>query len=189
MTLILTGAPEAEPVTLTDARSFLRLQGTADDELLSGLITAARQDVERATGLALIDQTWRMAIDRLPPSDMATLMRHPVREILSVTVFGSEGEASLVDPADYQADLMSRPARLLFVRRPAMARAMNGLEIDFRAGFGEAGPDVPDLLRRAILLLVAHWYEFRASFGPGDQPVSYPQSYERMIASYRDRRL
>ena len=49
MTLILTGAPEAEPVTLTDARSFLRLQGTADDELLSGLITAARQDIERAS--------------------------------------------------------------------------------------------------------------------------------------------
>ena len=66
---------------------------------------------------------------------------------------------------------------------------MNGLEIDFRAGFGEAGTDVPDLLRRAILLLVAHWYEFRAGFGPGDQPVSYPPSYERMIAHYRDRRL
>ena len=61
--------------------------------------------------------------------------------------------------------------------------------LQVRAGFGEAGTDVPDLLRRAILVLVAHWYEFRASFGPGDQPVSYPQNYERMIAFYRDRRL
>ena len=26
---------------------------------------------------------------------------------------------------------------------------MNGLEVDFRSGFGEAGPDVPDTLRRA----------------------------------------
>ena len=27
---------------------------------------------------------------------------HPVRTVLSVTAFGTEGEASLVDPADYQ---------------------------------------------------------------------------------------
>ena len=31
---------------------------------------------------------------------------------------------------------------------------MNGIEIDFSAGFGEAGTDVPDLLNRAILVLV-----------------------------------
>lgn len=66
---------------------------------------------------------------------------------------------------------------------------MNGVEIDFTAGFGEAGTDVPDLLRRAILLLAAHWYEFRTGFGPEDQPVSYPPAYERLIAGYRERRL
>ena len=66
---------------------------------------------------------------------------------------------------------------------------MNGVEIDFTAGFGEAGADVPDLLKRAILLLVGHWYEFRAGFGPADQPVSYPAGYERLIAFYRAGRL
>jgi uncharacterized phiE125 gp8 family phage protein len=66
---------------------------------------------------------------------------------------------------------------------------MNGVEIDFSAGFGEAGADVPDLLKRAILLLVAHWFEFRAGFGPADQPASYPAGYERLIAGYRAGRL
>lgn len=189
MTLIRTGAPEAEPVTVADAKAMLRLAGSTEDELIGGLIRAAREDVERSTGMALIDQTWRLALDALPASDCAMLARHPVREILSVTTYGSEGEAMLVDPADYQADLSSRPARLMFLKRPMQLRAMNGIEIDFRAGFGEAGTDVPDLLKRAILVLVAHWYEFRASYGPDDQPVSYPPSYERMIAPYRDRRL
>ena len=106
-----------------------------------------------------------------------------------MTAYGTEGEASLVDPADYQLDTLSRPARLHFEARPEPLRIMNGIEIDFSAGFGEAGTDVPDLLRRAILLLVAHWYEFRAQFEPADQPVSYPAGYDRMIASYRDRRL
>jgi len=48
---------------------------------------------------------------------------------------------------------------------------------------------VPDLLKRAILLLVAHWYEFRSGFGPDDQPASFPPGYERLIAGYRAGRL
>jgi uncharacterized phiE125 gp8 family phage protein len=167
----------------------LRLDGAAEDELLSGLIRAAREEVERATGLALIEQSWRLVLDCFPRSGRVTIPLHPVREILSVTLYGSEGEASLLDPACYEADTLSRPARLHFTAPPAPLRAMNGIEIDFSAGFGEAGTDVPDLLRRAMLLLVAHWYEFRAGLGPSDQPVSYPAGYERLIAFYRAGRL
>ena len=80
---------------------------TARTTLLAGLIRAAREDVERATGTALIDQSWRLALDRWPSERLRRCCRcHPVREILSVTVYGSEGEASLVDPDDYAA----RPA-------------------------------------------------------------------------------
>ena len=189
MALFRTVEPSAEPVTPAEARAHLRLGHTSDDELLSGLVRAARQEVERAAGLALLEQHWRLTLDRWPRSGCAALAVHPVREVLSVTVFGSEGEASLVPPAGYEVDTLSRPARIHFSETPAPARVVNGIEIDFAAGFGEAGTDVPDLLKRAILLLVAHWYEFRAGFGPGDQPVSFPAGYDRLIAGYRARRL
>lgn len=189
MTLFRTVEPEAEPVTLAEVKTHLRLAGTSEDDLLAGLIRAAREDVERSTGTALIDQHWRLSLDCLPPSDTVSLLRHPVREITAVTAYGTEGEATMVSAEDYVADLASRPARLHLLRRPQYGRAMNGLEIDFRAGFGEAGTDVPDLLRRAILLLVAHWYEFRAGYRPDEQPVSYPPGYERMLSGHRLRRL
>ncbi len=189
MTLIRTVDPAAEPVTLADVKAHLRLDGDSEDELLNGLVRAAREDVERATGLALIEQNWRLALDDWPREGCVSVPLHPVREILAVTAYGSEGEASVIAPSGYQTDIASRPARVHFDGPPGALRAMNGIEIDFVAGFGEAATDVPDLLRRAIILLVAHWYEFRASFGPGDQPVSYPVDYERMIAPYRRRRL
>ena len=66
---------------------------------------------------------------------------------------------------------------------------MNGIEIDFSAGFGESGADVPDLLKRAILLLVAHWYEFRGAVSADQQPVSLPESYRQLIAGFREVRL
>lgn len=189
MTLFRTQPPAAEPVTLNEAKAHLRVAHASEDDLISALIRAAREEVERATGLALIDQAWRLAADRLPASDTLLLHRHPVREVLSVTVYGSEGEAALVPADDWQLDSLSRPARLHFRKRPQVLQAMNGIEVDFSAGFGEAGTDVPDLLKRAVLLLVAHWYEFRSSVGPEQQPVSYPAGYDRLISGYRERRL
>ena len=189
MTLFRTVEPAAEPVTLADVKAHLRITDDSEDTLLSGLIRVAREDLERATGVALITQDWRLALDHWPSQGCALLTIHPVREVLSVTAFGTEGEASLINPADYQLDMLSRPARLHFETRPEPLRIFNGVEIDFSAGYGEAGTDVPDLLKRAILLLVGHWYEFRAHFEPAEQPVSYPAAYDRIVASYRSRRL
>jgi len=189
MTLFRTVAPAAEPVTLAEAKAYLRLQHDSEDALLAGLVRAAREEVERSTGVALIDQHWRMTLDDWPDSAIVAIARFPVKEITAVTAYGSEGEAWAVDPGTYTLDAASRPARLYFESRPEPLRVLNGVEIDFVAGYGEAGTDVPDLLRRAILLLTAHWFEFRGQFQPADQPVGYPDAYERLIAGYRTRRL
>lgn len=189
MTLFRTAGPEAEPVSVADAKAHLRIDHTSEDELIAGLIRAARDEVEQTTGLAMIDQAWRLAVDAVPRSGLLLLRRGPVKAIASVTIYGSEGEGSALDPGAYQLDPLSRPARLHFSERPSGLRAMNGIEVDFTAGFGEAAVDVPDLLKRAVLALVAHWYEFRASFGARDQPVSYPEGYERLISAYLTRRL
>jgi uncharacterized phiE125 gp8 family phage protein len=189
MTLFRTTEPEVEPVTLGDVKAHLRITNVSEDELLSGLIRAARDEVERATGIALISQTWRLVLDRWPTNGCVHLMRHPVRSVLSVTAYGPDGEATLIAPASYQLDPLSRPARLHFNEWPASLRPMNGIEIDFQAGFGEAGTEVPDVLKRAILTLTAHWYELRGVLGAEDQPASYPEGYERLIAGYRMRKL
>lgn len=189
MTLIRTVEPAVEPVTLAEVKAHLRLDSDSDDALLNGLIHAAREDVERMAGIALVEQRWRLVLDDWPRAGRVAIPLHPVREILAITLYGPEGEASLLGASGYQTDADSRPARVQFLTGPETLRAMNGIEIDFSAGFGEAATDVPELLRRAVVLLVAHWYEFRAGFGPGDQPVSYPTGYDRMIAPYRRGRL
>lgn len=189
MTLYRTVDPAGEPVTLADAKAQLRIAHDSEDGLIGGLIRAARAEVEAQTGMALIDQSWRLALDCWPHDGLVRLRRHPVKQILSVTVYGEEGEGAVLDPAGYEADLVTRPARLHFVSPPAPERRLNGIEVDFTAGFGEAGTDVPDQLKRAVLVLVAHWYEFRAVFGAQDQPVSIPPGFDRLIAGYRTGRL
>jgi uncharacterized phiE125 gp8 family phage protein len=189
MALFRITEPALEPVTVAEARAWLRLDHTSEDTLISELIRAARSEVEQQTGLALIDQQWRMTADRWPVSDMMFLPRGPVTGILAVTVYAADGTPATLDPADYVLDASSYPARLLLEKRATPGRRMNGIEIDFACGHGPTGVEVPDTLRRAIKMLVAHWFEFRGAFRADEQPVSYPDGFLPLMRPYRRVRL
>ncbi|MEO3387847.1 head-tail connector protein [Mesorhizobium sp. CAU 1741] len=189
MTLFRTVDPESEPVSLSEAKQNLRIDHDSEDDLLSALIVAAREEVEVSCGLALLSQHWRVTLDALPASGRVLLRRYPVREVTAVTLYGSNGEASIVDDAAYRLDVHGRPARLHFRNAIEPGADINGIEIDFEAGYGETAAAVPELLKRAVLVLVAHWYEFRATYSAQQQPVSYPPVYDRLIAPWRTRRL
>jgi uncharacterized phiE125 gp8 family phage protein len=189
MTLFRTAAPQAEPVTVGDVKAHLRLAHDSEDAFIAGLIAAARAEVETQAGLALVLQSWRLVLDDWPASGVVLLRRHPVRLIHAVTVYGVDGEASILDPQDYLLDAASRPARLGLAERPRPGRRLNGVEIDFAAGFGEGPGDVPETLRRAVTMLAAHWFEFRTAFAPDEQPVAFPAGFDRLIAAHRPGRL
>lgn len=60
-----------------------------------------------------------------------------------------------------------------------------GLEVDFVAGFGESGVEVPDALKHAILTLVAHLYESRAGVDADAASRSFPPVIGQMIDSWK----
>lgn len=51
--LVNVGVP-TEPVTLAEAKNYCRVTTNADDDLITDLITEAREAVEKATGLCLV---------------------------------------------------------------------------------------------------------------------------------------
>ena len=104
MTLYRTVEPTLEPVTPAEAKAHLRVVHDSEDQLIAALIRAARAEVERSCGLALVDQSWRLALDDWPASETVAINLHPVTAILSVTVYGEGGEAAVLDPASYLLD-------------------------------------------------------------------------------------
>lgn len=50
-------APVVEPVTLQEAKDYCRVTTTADDALITNMITEAREAIERVAGLSLIPKT------------------------------------------------------------------------------------------------------------------------------------
>jgi len=66
MSSILLTPPAAEPVTLADAKAWLRVEHDDDDDVIAALIAGARSHVEAQTRRALITQSWRLVLDRWP---------------------------------------------------------------------------------------------------------------------------
>ena len=60
----LVSAPATEPVSLAEVKSYLRIDGTADDAVLTILIASARRSAEEYTKRAFITQTWQLTLDR-----------------------------------------------------------------------------------------------------------------------------
>lgn len=193
MTLVELAPPGAEAITLAETKAHLRVDGTAEDDLLAALIRTAREHLERETGLALITRSFRLYLDAWPEGRVIRIVKGPVQAIEAVTVYDDAGMPAEIDVAGAVLDGTARPARLVLPAQasafPGPGRMLNGIEIDFTAGFGEAGTDVPDTLKRAMLAHVAAMYELRGVVAAADQPGAVPACYDRLVAPFRMRRL
>lgn len=188
MTLILTGPALGEPLTLAEARVHLRLDTSEEDSLVDSLIAAARAHCEAETGLALMTQSFRLLIDDWPEGPVIQIPKSPVQSIDSVTIYDAAGNPVTLALDGAVLDGRARPARLFLKDRPATDQAINGIEIDFTAGFGTAA-DIPPELRRAMLLHVALMYEFRGAVPAGMQPAAVPAGYRTLISPWMRRTL
>lgn len=186
---ILIEGPAIEPVTAAEMRAYLRLDGADEDDLVVTLATAARLMTEAASGRLLITQTWRLVLDAWPAGGLVRVPLAPFAGLLAARVFDAAGAPVSVPPSAFIVDTLGEPGR---VQRgpdvPDPGRALNGIELDLRAGYGALASDVPMPLRQAIRLLTAHWFDNRGDGPPiGEPPL--PAGFAALLAPYRRARL
>lgn len=186
MPAILVTPPAVEPLTLADAKSFLRVAHGDDDGLIAGLIAAARSHVERATRRALIAQTWRLVRDAWPSDGRIVVLPAPLIAIAAARVRDEAGVAHALDTDAFTFVAGAVPAVLTFApwSLPAPGTT-NGIEIDVTLGHGGAAADVPAPLVQAVRLLVSHWYAHRGVLAGGQGGAPLPVSYAALIAPWR----
>lgn len=92
--LVLLTAPTVEPVTLDEAKQWARIDTSADDVLISDLITEARQYAETVTRRQFCTATWKMSLDSFytgPVSGAYDDLRLSQPQAIGATPFGSPG--------------------------------------------------------------------------------------------------
>jgi len=186
MPSILLEAPADEPVTLADAKAFIRVEHADDDDVIAALIAAARIHVEAQTRRALVTQTWRLTRDVWPESGRLLVLPVPLVSLVAARVYRADGTAQTIDPAAFTVDTAAAPAVLNFARGALAApgRVAGGIEIDVTCGYGDAD-DVPAPLRQAIRMLVAHWYEHRGVVASGAEVAVMPAGVAALIGPYK----
>ena len=194
MSLTLITPPAEEPVTVTDMAQHLKREDTVeDDEYIGGLLPAARELIEQATGRAFIDQTWRLTLRDFPCSGFIRLNKSPLLEVVSVTYRDTNGAyQTLQENVDYFVDADSEPGTIDPGNGswPATGCYPDAVAVVFRAGyvdFAAAPPpdgDVPERAKFAVKALAAHWYGNREPVETG-VVVNLPLHVERIIRSLR----
>ncbi|MEO0618817.1 MAG: head-tail connector protein [Pseudomonadota bacterium] len=189
MAMLLVDAPAREPLTVAETKLHLRLDTDDDDALITSLIQAARMHLERLLGRALISQTWVEIRDCWPVHRAPVLLaRAPAQDIVDIRIVDRDGVAESLNEDDYFLDAVSAPPRLSRLATgdwPRPGRSINGIEIEFVAGFGDTPDDVPAPLRQALLLLVCAWYETRQPVDFNSAVSALPPAVAGLVAPWR----
>ncbi len=179
MSLQLTSPPTEEPVSLAEAKAWLRVEsGNDEDDLIASLIAAARVRCEWHAASAFVTQGWTLWLDGI---GAVALPLPPLIAVETVTLYGADDGATVLDASGYRVDAPG--GRLIFAAPHPGLRAVNGVSIAFTAGYGDAAA-VPAPIKAAILQTVAWLYDHR-----GGDAAPLPDAALALLAPYRVVRL
>ncbi|MGJ0510417.1 MAG: head-tail connector protein [Methylocystis sp.] len=184
---MLIAAPTLEPVSIAEMKSWLREDSSDEDQLIQALIASARMTLEAYTRRFFITQSWRIIFDAWPPGgDVIVIPFAPFQTVSAIRIYDASDVALALAPTSYRAPASSEEGRLIFRSAPpAPGRSADGVEIDFAVGYGGLATNVPEPLRRAIMMLVAHWREKRGD----DANDPLPAAAAQLAAPFRRWRL
>lgn len=182
---VLKTAPSAEPITLLEAQTQLKVNGEAT--YLNGLITTARMMVERYLNRALITQTWTAYGDDWCELELAY---PPLVSVTSVKYYGLDGNITTLDPdVFYWVDNRVEPGEIEFkyaVVRPFLQYGRpKAIEIEYIAGYGNTGASVPEPIKHAIKVLITDMYENRGQYVIGSIVNKIPSYITDLIHTYK----
>ncbi len=181
-TLVLVTPPVLEPVSLTEAKGFLRIDaGSIDDDVyIQGLITTARQFCEDFQNRAYITQTWELGLnnfeysknDKLNNYHKKSLIEIPKGSLQMINTFTYKDASGVVTTLTNNTDYVVSTRGILGRICPPFGKVfpvsllfpLDPIVINYTCGYGTTADKVPLKIKQAIYLMVSHWYDNRAVF-------------------------
>ncbi|WP_341213558.1 hypothetical protein [uncultured Limimaricola sp.] len=187
MRLIETGAVPEAALPVEGLRAHLRLgTGFAEtglqDTSLAGFLRAAIAAIEARTGKVLLARGFALELTRWRDDCRQPLPVAPLRAVTAFDTVDAQGGVVPVAAGRWRAVADDQRPYLepLSVTLPEIPSG--GLaRIGFEAGFGPGWSDIPADLAQAVMMLAAHYHEYRhdTGLGPGCMPFGVTALTER----------
>ncbi len=130
MSSILLAGPAAEPISLAEAKAYLRVEHDDDDDVIAALIAGSRIHVEAATRRALVTQTWRIVRDAWPTGGRIVVTPQPLRDVTAARVYRDDGTTQSIDLQAFVIDTASAVLAFAAWSLPTPGRSAAGIELD-----------------------------------------------------------
>lgn len=168
MSIELSIAPTAEPVTVDEVKTHLHIDNDDEDVYIGLLITAARRYAETWLRRQLITATYKLRLDCFPRWEIE-VPRPPFVSVTTLTYLNTSGvSTTLTENTDFVKDIYREPG-LIYpaygLTWPTTYDFPNSVTLTYVAGYGDA-TDVPQEVRYGILLIVARMFDSREGSVP-----------------------
>lgn len=177
---LVTG-PTAEPLSLSEVKKHLEIatSDTVHDTHLSSLISEAREQWESDTDSATCYQTYKVRVEGL--QDKFRLPKGPIQSITSITYFDGNNVSQTLSASLYQLHIDE--FRIAYQQiLPTTAARWDAWTINYRCGYSQDATLVPAIAKRAMLLLVGHYFENRDMLM--SDAIQTMKPYEALVLRY-----
>lgn len=196
----LITAPTVEPVTRAEAKAQLEIESAVTDwdTLVDTKIKAARGLVERYLNRALVQQTWKLQLDRFPAEPVIHIPRPPLQSVTSISYVDTDGTTQTLASSKYTVDLLSEPGRVEIKHAsgeewPDTLDQIGAVTITYVCGYDvtNSSPisytaNIPQDIKDAILIAVTDLYENREMNAAGVS-LTFSQTIESLLFNHRRR--
>ena len=163
MSIKIITPPATEPLSLTEAKLHLRIDGSSDDILLASLIKQSREWCEDYQGKKFITQTLELVLDQFPYSDYIEFKAcSPVQSVTSVKYYDTNGTEYTFASSNYIVDTDSFINKIVLAYNKifptTILQPVNGVRIRFVAGYGDTSV-VPESVKWAMVLHMKLLYD------------------------------
>jgi len=155
MNLVQTVAPDSEPLSLEDAKTFMHILEDDEDTLIESMIASAREYAENYTNRQFEIATWELITDCLYSG--LTIPKSTVTEISSIEYLDEDGVYQTLSTDDYYLYFEYGAAKIYIESTPSYKSDKRAIKITFKAGY----ENVPSSIVSYIKILVSTLYENR----------------------------
>ena len=163
MILTQISGPVENPVTLDECKADCRVEFNDEDGLISAYIDAATRAASEVTSKKLVNETWRLST----PNFCVNKIEIPfvdVSSIESVSYYDLDDNLQTIAvnqfyKYDYETKTVLEAKDTLSI--PSLKKRNDALQVEFVTGYGPSAASVPATIKKAIRLIVAHWYQNR----------------------------
>lgn len=194
--LELVTPPAVAALSAADARAYLRLDSTDQDTLLADLVASAVGHLEGKAGIlgrALIEQTWRLCLERFPICGGIRLPLPPLISVTSITYVDAAGATQTLSASEYvvHAGGLALVEPVYGHAWPSARCQRRSIAVTYKAGYGAADTDVPRAIRQAVKFMVADLFEHRETgvVGATSAEVKTSLTVDRLLRPFRIPRL